>query len=149
MLCAALFMTGCYVGDGPGGGPVGQVSAGPADPDDNADLVEVSPGVEVIADYDEPIFFADDYYWVNRGGIWYSSTWYGGGWGRPGYVPGHILGIGHPEAFRHYRPAGYVGHAAVHGGYASHAQFHAAHPSGGSVHVRAAVHSGGGGGHHR
>ena len=35
--------------------------------DGSADLVEVSPGVEAIADWDAPIFFVDDYYWMFRG----------------------------------------------------------------------------------
>lgn len=124
---------GCYTDDG---------APQYAEDDGGGDLVEVSPGVEVVADYDEPVFFADDYYWVNRGGIWYSSGWYGGGWVRAGRVPEHIRGIEHPEVYRHYRPAGYVAHERVRGGYTTHAQYHAAHPSG-SVHVRAAVHSGG------
>ena len=141
MLVSALF-AGCVAPDGPAPQYAGEE-------DGQGDLVEVSPGVEVLADYDEPIFFADDFYWVNRGGIWYSSTWYGGGWGRAGNVPGHITAIAHPESYAHYRPAGYVAHEQIHGGYASHAQYHATHaaPSGG-VRVRAAVHSSGGG-HHR
>jgi hypothetical protein len=105
----------------------------------NADLVEVSPGVEVIADWDEPIFFVGGLYWVNRGGFWYSSGWYRGGWERAGVVPEGVRGIAHPEGFAHYRPAGWVAHEPVHGGYASHAQYHAAHAAGGGYHVRAAV----------
>jgi hypothetical protein len=140
LLVSAMFTIGCYSDD-----PAPQYAGGD---DGNGDLVEVSPGVEVLADYDEPIFFADDFYWVNRGGIWYSSTWYGGGWGRAGNVPAHISGIAHPEGYAHYRPAGWVAHEQVHGGYAAHAQYHAAHATSGGVHVRAAVH-GGGGGHHR
>ncbi|HEY3802314.1 MAG TPA: hypothetical protein VGL61_06890 [Kofleriaceae bacterium] len=140
--CALSLAIGCYADDPPA------PQYANTDDDGGADLVEVSPGVEVLADYDEPIFFADDYYWVNRGGIWYSSTWYGGGWGRAGWVPDHIRGISRPEAYAHYRPAGYVGHERVRGGYAAHAQYHASHPSGGGVHVRAAV-RGGGGGHRR
>ena len=140
---AVIFAAGCYADDP----PAPQYAGGGGDEDGGADLVEVSPGVEVIADYDEPIFFADDFYWVNRGGIWYSSTWYGGGWGRAGNVPGHILGISRPDMYRHYRPAGYVAHEHVRGGYEAHAQYHASHPSGGSVRVRAAVR--GGGGHRR
>jgi hypothetical protein len=141
---AVSFAAGCYADDPPAPQYAG---AGAQDDDSGADLVEVSPGVEVIADYDEPIFFADDFYWVNRGGIWYSSTWYGGGWGRAGNVPGHILGISRPDMYRHYRPAGFAAHEHIHG-YANHAQYHASHPSGGgSVHVRAAVR--GGGGHRR
>jgi hypothetical protein len=147
LVLAVATATGCYMDDQPQPQYAQQGAPG-SDPDDNADLVEVSPGVEVIADYPEPIFFADDLYWVNRGGIWYSSGWYGGGWGRAGYISPRIGGIVHPEGYAHYRPAGYVPHAAVHGGYQSHAQYHAAHASGGGVHVRAAVHSSGGG-HHR
>ncbi len=106
-----------------------------------ADLVEVSPGVEVIADYDEPIFFADDYYWVNRGGLWYWSTWYGGGWAINHHPPGEVIHIDHPEHYAHYRPAGWVAHEHVAGGGQAHAQYHAAHPSAG-VHVRATPHGG-------
>lgn len=143
VLASAMFTAvGCY-SDEPG-----PVYAG--EEDGAGDLVEVSPGVEVIADYDEPIFFADDYYWVNRGGIWYSSTWYGGGWGRAQSVPVHVQGITHPEGYRHYRPAGYAAHERVRGGYESHAQYHATHAATGGTHVRAAVHSShAGGGRHR
>jgi len=99
----ALLASGCYVSD------EAQYSGGVAvAADGNADLVEVSPGVEVVADYGLPIFFADDYYWWLDGGIWYQSTWYGGGWARARYVPPHVAGIGHPERYVHYRPAGYL-----------------------------------------
>jgi hypothetical protein len=115
----------------------------PGEEDDgSADLVEVSPGVEVIADYDEPIFFADNFYWVFRGGIWYQSGWYRGGWTQAGVVPGYIRGIAHPEAYVHYRPAGWARHEPVRGGYANHAQYHTSHAVEGGVHVRAAVHGG-------
>src|ERR1700733_14313928 len=93
-----------------------------ANEDDNSDLVEVSPGVEVIANYDEPIFFADNFYWVNRGGVWYSSSWYRGGWARAERPPGAVVGIRNPNAYVHYRPQGYVAHERVTGGYANHAQ---------------------------
>jgi hypothetical protein len=139
MLLPVLFTTGCYVGE-----PVQQY---PGEEDGGADLVEVSPGVEVIADYDEPIFFADDFYWVNRGGYWWSSRWYGGGWGRADHVPDHIRGISHPETFRHYRPAGFTAHEHIRG-YAQHQQYHATHAASGGARMRAAPH-GGGGGHHR
>lgn len=139
MLVSALFaIAGCYTEE-----PSPQYVS---EEDGTGDLVEVSPGVEVLADYDEPIFFADDLYWVNRGGIWYSSGWYRGGWGRAEHVPTHISGIVHPEGYVHYRPGGYVPHEHIHGGYASHAQYHASHPASGGVRVRAAGH---GGGHHR
>jgi len=116
----------------------------PGEPDDgSADLVEVSPGVEVIADYDEPIFFVDDFYWVYRGGFWWRSGWYGGGWARAEVVPERVRGIAHPESFAHYRPAGWARHEPVRGGYTSHAQYHATHAAPANMHVRAAVHAGG------
>jgi len=133
LVSALSAAAGCYVAAEP------QYTA---EEDGAGDLVEVSPGVEVVADYDEPVFFADDFYWAFRGGVWYSSPWYRGGWVRAEHVPDHIGHIEHPEMYRHYRPAGYVAHAQVHGGYASHAQFHAAHPVTGTVRVRAAVHGG-------
>jgi hypothetical protein len=72
------------------------------------DLVEVSgsPGVQVIADYNEPIFFTGGLYWHNDGGVWYSSTVHTGGWARA-EPPEHIRVINRTE-YAHYRPAGYV-----------------------------------------
>jgi hypothetical protein len=69
------------------------------------DLVYVSPGVQVIADYDEPIFYVDNYYWRFSGGTWYRSASYTGGWvyATPPVV---IRRIERPEVYVHYRPAG-------------------------------------------
>jgi len=139
LACALVSAAGCFTEE------AGAQYAG--EDEGNGDLVEISPGVEVVADYGEPIFFADDFYWVNRGGIWYSSSWYGGGWGRGVRPPDRIVGIRNPGGYVHYRPAGYAGHERIRGGYASHAQYHTTHASSGGAHVRAAVH--GGGGHHR
>jgi hypothetical protein len=110
--------------------------------DGTADLVKVSPGVEVVADYDEPIFFASDYYWVNRGGLWYRSTWYGGGWARTTTIPHGVAIIPRPLDYVHYRPAGYVAHEPVHGGYDHHAEYHVTHVASGGPTIRAAVHGG-------
>ena len=62
------------------------------------DLVTVSPGVQVIADYDEPIFYSDGYYWRQYGGGWYRSSYYTGGWvyARP---PVAVLRIDRPTAY--------------------------------------------------
>src|SRR5262245_6347703 len=72
------------------------------------DLVYVSPGVQVIADYGEPIFYSDGFYWRYYGGVWYRSTYYTGGWvyARP---PVAVLSINQPYAYRYYRPAGWRG----------------------------------------
>jgi Polymer-forming cytoskeletal len=72
------------------------------------ELVEVSPGVQVIYDYDEPIFFSDGFYWRQTGGIWYSSRSYRGGWGAYNGVPMRFRGGFNANMYVHYRPAGYV-----------------------------------------
>jgi hypothetical protein len=72
------------------------------------ELVEVSPGVQVIYDYDEPIFFSDGFYWHQDNGVWFSSRSYRGGWGRYDGVPMRFRGNFNPHAYAHYRPAGYV-----------------------------------------
>ncbi len=45
-------------------------------------LVEVDSGVWVVRDYDQPVYFVDEDYWVFRDGIWYRSHTYDGGWAR-------------------------------------------------------------------
>jgi hypothetical protein len=84
-------------------GCAGTMSAGIYGPD----LVYVSPGVQVIADYNEPIFYSDGFYWRYYGGVWYRSSYYSGGWvyARP---PMAILRIDRPYAYRHYRPRGWT-----------------------------------------
>jgi hypothetical protein len=73
------------------------------------DLVYAAPGVQVIADYDQPIFYSDGFYWWWSGGIWYRSSYYTGGWvaARP---PVAVMRIERPYAYVRYRPAGWAGH---------------------------------------
>lgn len=72
------------------------------------DLAEVAPGVQVIADYDEPIFFVDGWYWWFLDGFWYRSTTYTTGWSYVATPPVVIVRIQEPHRYRHYRPHGYV-----------------------------------------
>jgi hypothetical protein len=100
VLIAAGLAAGCYAGEVRGGVVVTETP----------DLVAVGPGVQVIADYDEPIFFADGFYWWNADGAWYRSAYYTGGWAYVPSPPVVVLNIFDPFRFRHYRPAGYVGY---------------------------------------
>ena len=44
-------------------------------------VIEVSPGIEVVQDYDgDDIFFSDGFYWVSRNDGWYRTNNYQGGW---------------------------------------------------------------------
>jgi hypothetical protein len=85
----------------------GSATVGYASPD--VDMAYVSPGVQVIADYDEPIFYTNGYYWRYYGDTWYRSNSWTGGWAysRP---PSALLRINRPHAYVHYRPRGYVAH---------------------------------------
>jgi hypothetical protein len=66
------------------------------------ELVVVSPGVQVIADLDEPIFYSNNYYWRNQGGYWYRSQYHTRGWARVEAAPVEIRAIERPAAYIHY-----------------------------------------------
>jgi hypothetical protein len=73
----------------------------------DVDMVYVSPGVQVIADYDEPVFYTNGYYWRYYGDTWYRSNSWTGGWVYSS-PPRALLRIDRPHAYVHYRPHGYV-----------------------------------------
>jgi hypothetical protein len=66
------------------------------------DLVYINPSVQVIADYDEPIFYSSNYYWRADGGVWYRSSNYTSGWVRVDAAPVAIRQIDHPSVYVHY-----------------------------------------------
>lgn len=86
-------------------------------------LVVVQPGVQVVEDYDEEIFFVDNFYWVRRGPRWYRTTDYRGGWvAVDGRVPRALVRMP-PGRYRHYRHGDHDhGH---HGG--GHGKHHRGH----------------------
>ncbi len=43
-------------------------------------LVEVAPGVQVVPDSDDEVYFVDNYYWHHRGPNWYRTREHTGGW---------------------------------------------------------------------
>jgi len=69
------------------------------------DLVEVQPGVQVIADADAPIFYSDGFYWEYNDGMWMRSPYYNRGFARVdvNYVPVRIRTIDNPRVYVHYR----------------------------------------------
>jgi hypothetical protein len=74
---------------------------------DTPELVYAEPGVQVTVDSDDPVFYADNYYWRNDGGRWYRSNYYNRGWvyANPPQV---VARIQSPARYRHYRPQGYT-----------------------------------------
>jgi hypothetical protein len=101
-LVLAVFLVGAAAG---AGGCTATVAADAYPPD----LVYVSPGVQVIANYGEPIFYSDGLYWRYHGGVWYRSSYYTGGWvyARP---PVAVMRINSPHSYTYYRPPGWRGH---------------------------------------
>jgi hypothetical protein len=88
-----------------------------------SETVYISPEVQVIADYDYPVFYSDGLYWRYEGDVWYSSSYHDRGWGEyHGSVPEHISHIDRSQNYVHYHgnvsarrgEAGYVEHAPVH-----------------------------------
>ncbi|MGV3624766.1 MAG: hypothetical protein ACO1OB_28360 [Archangium sp.] len=72
-------------------------------------LVVVQPGVQVVEDSDDEIYFVDNVYWVRRGPRWYRSSSYRGGWvvvDGP-RVPAAIVRLP-PGQYRHYKRGGAV-----------------------------------------
>jgi hypothetical protein len=67
------------------------------------DLVYLSPGVYVVQDYNEPVFYSNGYYWLYRGGLWYRSSLHYRGWHRVYTVPVGIRSVRHPRRYVRYR----------------------------------------------
>ncbi|CAN5919200.1 hypothetical protein BH11MYX3_BH11MYX3_31180 [soil metagenome] len=97
LLQALLFATTVTACTGTGTGTV-QYSADVQTPE----LVEISPGVQVIADYDEPVFYSDNYYWRFDGGVWYRSHDHRRDWVRIESPPERVRRIDRPTAYIHY-----------------------------------------------
>ncbi|HUS66313.1 MAG TPA: hypothetical protein VMZ28_17295 [Kofleriaceae bacterium] len=72
------------------------------------DLVYVSPGVYVVADYDEPVFYSSGSYWLYRDGFWFRSRVHTGGWARAYSPPVAVRSIHRPTVYVRYRASGRV-----------------------------------------
>lgn len=93
---------------------VGETAVGVAYSAPAPDLVYVSPGVSVIADYDYPVFYASNFYWRYDRGVWYRSRTYRGGWAVSYDVPATVRRIDRPAAYVHYHAARSVAHGSDH-----------------------------------
>jgi hypothetical protein len=72
-------------------------------------LAYVAPGVAVVADYNYPVFYADNNFWRYDHGYWYRSRYADRGWvyANP---PHAVATIYNPYGYVHYHPYGYYGH---------------------------------------
>lgn len=85
------------------GGCLGQahLSGGYAAPDPV--LVELRPGVWVIEDYDQPVFYADGFFWMYRTDGWYRSSDHVNGWTYVRAAPQVVVRIERPDEYVHFR----------------------------------------------
>jgi hypothetical protein len=99
MLCVGIGLAACSGGGGAvyGGSVSAGVSYGVEPP-----LVEVEPDVWVVENYDEPVFYVDNSYWMWRGGHWYRSSYYDRGWVVVYEVPYRVRSIDRPHAYVRY-----------------------------------------------
>jgi len=75
-------------------------------------VVEVSPGVQIVEDAGDEIFFTGGHYWVQREGRWYWASDYREHWVRArGPVPGFLRTYHHGD-YLHWRRADHPGFRA-------------------------------------
>jgi len=103
-MLVALALGGCYATVGEDGRVSGQAGFQLTFPEVLPPLVVVQPGVSVVRDYDQEVFYADGYYWVRQDRSWYRSRDHRRGWARvePRYIPPPIVQAP-PGRYRHYR----------------------------------------------
>ncbi len=67
-------------------------------------LVVVRPGVQVVPDYEEEVFFVSGWYWLRREPAWYRTRDYRGGWVmvRRRAVPASLVSLP-PGHYKHWR----------------------------------------------
>jgi len=65
-------------------------------------LILIEPDVQVVADYDQPVFYSESYYWRYDNGVWYRSNNHLRGWVRFEAVPARIRRIERPTAYIRY-----------------------------------------------
>ena len=72
------------------------------------EMIEVEPGIQVVYDYDEPVFYSDNYYWRFYNNGWYRSSVHNGGWVSYNEPPMRVRSIQRPTEYAHYRPTNYT-----------------------------------------
>ena len=67
-------------------------------------LVVIQPGIQVVEDHDEEVFFTDGYYWHRREGNWFRTKEHNGKWVvvEEKAVPVKLVAF-KPGAYRHYK----------------------------------------------
>jgi len=104
IIAVALALSGCYATTGSDGRPDGGATFSLSLPVVLPELVVVQPGVSVLSDYDQEVFYVDGYYWTRHERSWYRTRDHRGSWTwvEHRYVPSSIA-QSPPGRYRHYR----------------------------------------------
>ncbi len=75
-------------------------------------LAEIQPGVQVVVDHDQEVFYAGHHYWHRRDGDWYRASHHGDAFTyvESRSVPSALAQLT-PGQYRHFHPAHGHGHA--------------------------------------
>ena len=65
-------------------------------------LVVVEPGIQVVPDYPEEVFFVDGWYWVRRDGRWFHAHDYRAGWSYVAAPPPALVRLP-PGRYKHWK----------------------------------------------
>ena len=78
-------------------------------------LVVVSPGVQVVPNLDEEVFFNGGFYWHRRAGHWYRARDHRGSWAlvEPRLVPGELVRVP-PGQYRRFKVEEHPARAVKH-----------------------------------
>jgi hypothetical protein len=105
-LLIAFSLVGCFATVGPDGQVVGggEASFSLVLPAILPPLVVVQPGVSVVSNMNDEVFYSDGYYWARQDRSWYRARDHQRGWARVEnrYVPAPIV-RSPPGQYRHYQ----------------------------------------------
>jgi hypothetical protein len=100
LLAGLLSASGCLAG-------VATTATVSADVSPSVSVVALQPGVWVVEDYSQPVFYSNNVYWMYDGGVWYQTSVWGGGWTAVSIatVPVAVRRIDRPTRYVRYRAA--------------------------------------------
>jgi hypothetical protein len=105
-LFVVITLGGCYASVGGDGRGRGGASFGLILPEILPPLVVVEPGMSVVGDLDDEVFYSDGYYWARQDQGWYRTHDHRRGWARveDRQVPRAMV-ESPPGRYRRYRAA--------------------------------------------
>ena len=121
-LLVVVALTGCFATVGPDGQVVGgEASFSLVLPQVLPPLIVVQPGVSVVSNMDDEVFYSDGYYWARQDRGWYRSRDHRNGWAyvEERHVP-PVIYRSPPGQYRRYHGNGQQRNEPGRGGHDEH-----------------------------